>query len=236
MVSKDMTKLMDAALSIDSQADDLLALLESGERVNAKTSYGFTALHCAACEDECGELEDRCRRVKILVDAGADIEAVDDKGRTPLLHAAEEGGPGQVKALLEAGANPNAQDQWGYTPLIIALDAWRATEKIPLLLSFGAKPEIQDAEQMSAIDHSRFKYELWKGITEEHVRADLDVRDLLNQIPAHIRGRLKPATIEVIRSDLSEALSRRHVEPYNRNPAEFLKEAECVLNALGASK
>src|SRR5688572_5809223 len=110
--SGDMTRLMTAALSIDCQADDLIDLLKSGERVDAKSSTGMTALHWAARTDECAEGKDRARRIKILVKAGADLEATDNRGQTPLMHAAEEGGPAQLKALLEAGANPNTQDQW----------------------------------------------------------------------------------------------------------------------------
>lgn len=233
MAGDGMTKLMDAAMSIDSVADDLVRLIQEGERVDAKASYGFTALHWAAGADECGEVEDRYRRIKILVEAGADVEARDDGGTTPLLRAAAEGGIGQVKALLECGANPNAQDRYGYTSLMFAVTGWRGCEKIPVLLSFGADASIQDAEHSTALDHARFWYLMWKGIAEEQLRPVRDVGELLGQIPPHIHGRLKPATKDSIRIDLTESLARKHDPFYD--PSRFRDEAEAILRALDPS-
>ena len=75
---------------------------------------GDTALHWAAF---CGDVE----WVKVLLGAGADPNATDNAGNTPLHRAAEWGNsePGRllVARLLAAGADPNIPDNAGNTPI-----------------------------------------------------------------------------------------------------------------------
>jgi ankyrin repeat protein len=87
--------------------------------------------------------------VKALVDAGADLEARDKKGLTPLFLVLRPAhGLDSLRMFLEAGANPNAVDQDGQTPL-----HWAARKHFPkkaqlllmkLLLAFGADPFAKD--------------------------------------------------------------------------------------------
>lgn len=80
--------------------------------------------------------------VKLLVQHGADVNARNEAGMTPLLVWATEGeDTGAVetmKALLRAGADPNLRDSQGSTPLEYAQ---RRSEpnKIRLLKANGAK-------------------------------------------------------------------------------------------------
>lgn len=55
--------------------------------------------------------------VYMLVDAGADLEAADCQGATPLHKASFNKHSKVVRALLEAGANSNSRDLDGGTPL-----------------------------------------------------------------------------------------------------------------------
>jgi ankyrin repeat protein len=50
--------------------------------------------------------------IKLLLEAGAKVEAKDDNGRTPLLLAAENGHEAVVKLLLEAKANVESKDNY----------------------------------------------------------------------------------------------------------------------------
>lgn len=75
--------------------------------------------------------------MSILVAAGADLEARDKDGGTPLFNAAYRGRTQAVTALLKAGANPNVADNRGCTALHIAA-AVDSAEIAQELLQCGA--------------------------------------------------------------------------------------------------
>ena len=56
----------------------------------------------------------------MLLDAGADANARDRYGDTPLHRALGKGHVEVVRALLDAGADVNARDDFGDTPLRLA--------------------------------------------------------------------------------------------------------------------
>jgi hypothetical protein len=55
--------------------------------------------------------------VKLLLEAGADPNAQDSSGWTPLMFAVIHRGPIAVKLLLDAGARANTRDELGHTAL-----------------------------------------------------------------------------------------------------------------------
>ena len=65
-----------------------------------KGSYGTTALHGVVYHDACEKL------INKLLDHGADINARDAQGQTPLIVAAASGESVPVRLLLERGADP----------------------------------------------------------------------------------------------------------------------------------
>jgi ankyrin repeat protein len=72
-----------------------------------------------------------------LIDRGADIDARDPEGRTPLMVAIAAMSHEVTAALLARGADPMARDGNGDTPLHFAALAGRI-EPVTLLLSHGA--------------------------------------------------------------------------------------------------
>jgi ankyrin repeat protein len=76
---------------------------------------GCTLLHYAA-----GDTQGRVAVAKLLVERGADVNAVESHGLTPLHVACVNQNPEVVRLLLANGAAVNGQDQTGNTPLIMA--------------------------------------------------------------------------------------------------------------------
>lgn len=105
---------------------------------------GNTALHAAASQ---GKTE----TARVLIDHGADLNAMNGWGETPLHCAVTQGHLAMMTFLLERGADINARKQGCDcgTPL------WRATEKLFLegvkhLLAHGADPRLTNpAKKMS---------------------------------------------------------------------------------------
>ncbi len=82
----------------------------------------------------------------MLIAAGADVNAVDKIGRTPLHYACNEGYESIVRALVAAGAKVDVKDNEGRTPADIATE--RGFKGILAVLKGGAavaKPAQKEA-------------------------------------------------------------------------------------------
>jgi ankyrin repeat protein/nucleoside phosphorylase len=111
----------------------LLAYLSLGRVViHAEDASGRTPLSWAA---ECGH--DTVMR--LLLEAGAEVNTKDYSGRTPLSWAPMSGRDAVVKLLLEAGAKVDAKDHCGRTPLSCAAEKGY---QAPVLLLHEAGAEI----------------------------------------------------------------------------------------------
>jgi len=75
---------------------------------------GFTALHFSAQQ---GDVE----TARILLEAGADVNASHPEHGSPLIIAIASGNEKLALYLLKSGANPNIKDAWGIAPLHYAL-------------------------------------------------------------------------------------------------------------------
>ena len=104
-------------------------LLENGANINDKEyrdTIDQTSLIIAAFNG-CRDI------VKMLLDAGANIEHKNDQGENALISAAQEGNIDTVKLLLDAGADVNQTNTDGETALDLAIRLRQKKELIEIL-------------------------------------------------------------------------------------------------------
>ncbi|KAF7180031.1 hypothetical protein CNMCM7691_009084 [Aspergillus felis] len=142
-------------------------LLQHGARLDARDLNRATALHWALlrwtdpsleifnCDSTLGVdlkrgLPVTSNIVKMLVEAGADLEAKNAMDETPLARAATNGSESAVRLLLEKGANVESRDKSGFVPLLSA--AWKGhTAVVCLLLEYGAKIDSTNGNDNTAL-------------------------------------------------------------------------------------
>lgn len=110
------------------------------------TEDSSTPLHKACAGSKSGHLT----AVKLLLDNGADVHALNKWRETPLLTAANHGQAGAVEALLNAGADPCKCTDTGWSPLSIA--AYKGHDDVvKLLLEVGEAPTEEADPTLSAL-------------------------------------------------------------------------------------
>ncbi|MDO3058460.1 MULTISPECIES: ankyrin repeat domain-containing protein [Mycobacteriaceae] len=101
-------------------------------------------------------VEFKLANVRHLIDSGADVNAKDDEGWTPLHFAATHDSAEVVRQLLDAGAEIDAVNNKGETPLRCAVSAtWMDPKTLQLLRDRGADPFRPANNGRSAIDYLR---------------------------------------------------------------------------------
>lgn len=99
----------------------------------------------------------------ILINAGADINAINNNGRTPLFYVARYSKTAKtVEALLKLGADINTRDNNGYTPLFMAAYGNKNPEVIKALLEYGADVNIRDDSGKTALEYTYKNYRVRK--------------------------------------------------------------------------
>jgi hypothetical protein len=90
----------------------------------------------------------------VLVEAGASPTAMDQRGRTPLMAAVQSRKPDKQEAirfLIDNGADVNARDQLQGTALLRAAGSFGDLNSVQVLLSAGAKVNVQDKNGMTPL-------------------------------------------------------------------------------------
>ena len=105
--------------------------------------------------------------IQCLLEAGAEINAQDKNGASPLHRAVRTRCAAAVKCLLKAGGNPTLKNKSGSTPFHLAVqdtgrggtgaEAARTAQRqiIHEFLSFGLNPALEDGNGKSVFDCAR---------------------------------------------------------------------------------
>jgi ankyrin repeat protein len=141
--NNDACRIADAVQKHDRPA--ALALLKERENndVNAAQVDGMTALHWAAYLDDADIAE-------ALIEAGANVKAVNRYEVTPLSLACANDNSAIVEVLLEGGADPNTTLRGGETALMTAARTGNAGA-VNALLARGANVNAKERRGQTAI-------------------------------------------------------------------------------------
>ena len=139
--------------SLKGHTTSLKLLLEAGADTEATSNEdGSTALikaPIAGCTN-------MVRAVELLLNAGADKDAINHIGSSALMNASIKGHVAVVKLLLKAGANTEIVNSVNTTALFSASENGHA-EIVKLLLMAGAQTDITDHENGTALTVASLK-------------------------------------------------------------------------------
>lgn len=145
-VEVDVARLVQFAASGDVATVELL--LAAGLKADAAEPLRkVTALHNASAQGH-------RRLVERLLERGANVDAPDWTGATPLIHAAYAGQVTAAGALLEAGAGVDVVPASGPTALIAAIQSGKV-ELVQRLLAKGADPSLASAHGDTPLEAAR---------------------------------------------------------------------------------
>jgi ankyrin repeat protein len=127
----------------DNDLTRLRTVLKGGANPNASDPRGggTPLMHAAVV----GSLEG----MTMLLDQGADVNAANSLGATPLMWAATD--LAKVQLLLARGANPKAVSQRGRTALFLAARSDRSSDIVKRLIAAGADVRAVDAAKMTVL-------------------------------------------------------------------------------------
>jgi uncharacterized protein len=123
-------------------------LLDHKGDINFPSSNGTTPLMAAARKSDTSDGYDRA---SLLIDRGARLDAVNDKGETALMLAAGAGNEKLVKLLMEKGADAQKKNGAGETVMAYAARAGKSGS-VSALEAKGVKPEAPIVRKTVVVD------------------------------------------------------------------------------------
>ena len=142
------------AASNNSSSEVVKVLLDTLDGAMRDMVLKGTIRHQGKSLLECAAKNPYHQVLRFLLDAGADVNAKDENGRTALMEGTTYAAS-NTKELLDAGADVNAQDKDGRTAMMTAaLTKYPATSPaviIEVLLNAGADTNLRDKDGQTAL-------------------------------------------------------------------------------------
>lgn len=144
--------LFDSIVKGDEKA--LIQTYDVTKLINATDEVGCSALHWAALNETTEKL------VSTIIELGADVNALDKHGRSPLHYFCAKGLIYGATCLLHNGSKANVQTyEDKLTPLHVAAASGH-DDMVRLLVAYGASTSILNNYSLSARDINRSKVHL----------------------------------------------------------------------------
>ena len=128
-----------------AQAELVKLLLKAKADPNITDTDGDTSLHAAIAADCSEEI------IQEIIDHGAEINAVNKRGRTALLLSCFYRQMDSVKVLLEVGADPTISDEEGFSCLQAAVDGRCSKNTLQALMENGAQIDAKRKDGTNAL-------------------------------------------------------------------------------------
>ena len=174
------------------QVEAAASLVNAGADVRAKNRDGAMALHlCIRAGTDDAARDGRTAMVKLLLEHGADVAAVDGQGRTALHFAAIKGRFELLDLLGRSGAVLAAQDQHGRTPLHDAA-MHDHVSVIEWLVARGAKIEAPDKAAETPLHVAARRFRSKAADTLLGLGASVDAVNREKATALHLTGQVRP--------------------------------------------
>ena len=193
--------LLKAGSFLPGNTDIAMMLLEHGANPNVKQEDGTTILHLAA-------MHNKLELVQLALDKGADVDAKDKQGMTPLMSNQSvwmsdmgNDSPDITNLLLSRGADPKAVDNEGIPVLLMSF--WRNSTRIPeTLVEHGA-----DVNVIIESPKDKKKYTLIGVMIEQYKMVpDTASRQKVHELIKILRKKDATVTVEDGEKILSDGL------------------------------
>lgn len=202
--------------------------IQQGMDVNVRSTFEKTPLHRAAkaifAEPS----------IRVLLEYGADVQAIDFLGNTPLHYAASKCDHKGVELLLANNAAINTVNNYDMTPLhCISLNqATNAARMIQVLLVEGADPTIQDFKGETILHLVCKEFDSFPEVLQHIIRKGGDVNqpNKMGEYPLHLAYKYKNLTSILIQSGADlEVRNRKGLTPLVK---AILEKKKTVMDAL----